>query len=131
MAFACVRSSRAAAYDKLTFMKEGQEPILFTLNKQSEMKALELGLDNAGLTGSEFAADLSEAAFEADYDDPDFDGKHNPPRLTRLYDPELDVTPENAEYVRAAASATVALDSMKAVLLGRKRTAKKILKRLS
>lgn len=111
-------------------MRPGEGETILVLDSQREIKALEAGMVSSGLSDTDFDREVFDAGHEADYNDPRFDGKHNPPRWKRAIEPELLVTPNNLENVRAAAEATIAREGLALTLTGRRRVARNILSSL-
>lgn len=118
-------------------MRPGTGEALVTLDRRHEIKALvdgvESGVNLGDLKGLSLA--ITDQAYEQDYRDPNYAGgpESTPPyRLKET--PELKVTPENVDDVVTSLEALVALggiEGTKATVLGRKRTAKNILRVLN
>lgn len=111
-------------------MKPGNGETILTLNLQREIKALEAGLEAAGLTDTDFGREVFEAGHEADYNDPRFDGKQNTPPYKRAIEPEFKVTASNLDEVRAAIEANIAQAGLVTILTGRRKVARYILRNI-
>lgn len=109
-------------------MKPGEGRTYFYLDKPGEIRAIEAGIFWAGLRNTDFDWQLREEAYKTTFSS---DGEYSFPQRVRNDQPEFPVTVENVGKVRAAAEATIAKKSLMAFITGRRRTAKKILKRIS
>jgi hypothetical protein len=103
-------------------MREGTEESIFVLDSKRELRAVELGIEPAGLVRT-LGIDIFEAAR-----DPVETIRGTAHSLAN--NPEFEVTLDNVDDITEALEATIALRGMNgaaASILGRKQTARKVL----